>query len=357
VREAHVARVVRERSRGLAVGQRPVRLARDAAPRAEVDLVDRDRRAGRLELRARLAPRVVAPAVVEVPHDGARARRDLLPHGERVRLVDAVAAHAATDVVLVDGALGDPGTNPLPHARLAHRLEQLLPGAQPLKSPTTETSAAFGAKTPNAVPSRRRASRGASRASPTAGCASPGGRGRGRRASSRRRRPGGTSFFLRVLSRQRASVDVGSLANARWRHRHEARTAGGRPAGPRRRVAYGKRHAASRACAEHGIRDSPSVRNPADRSIIRAAWTAPLSSCATTCSRPTTRRPRTASCAAASASASWASSTGAAAGATPARCSTGSARHPRVRDDRRRPAALRGPPTSASSASRRRAAG
>ncbi len=128
VREAHRARVLREQRRSLAVRQRPVALVGHAAPGAQVDLVDGHRRRREGMIAARPHPLPVAPRVVQVPHDRARAGRHLMPHAVGVGLVDRVALDAGEDAVLVDGAPGDSGHETVPDAGASDRLEQVLLG-------------------------------------------------------------------------------------------------------------------------------------------------------------------------------------------------------------------------------------
>ena len=61
----------------------------------------------------------VVPVVVEVPDDGAGARRSLVMIAVRVGLVDAVHVEARTQVVLVDRSLADAGDEALPDAGVA----------------------------------------------------------------------------------------------------------------------------------------------------------------------------------------------------------------------------------------------
>jgi hypothetical protein len=133
VREVHPARVLGEGAGRLAVGQGAVVLLGHAAPRAEVHLVGRHRRARVLPDGARLHPGAVPPSVLEVPHDRTRPRRHLLPHREGVGLVDAVAGQPAQEVVLVDRPAPDARDERLPEAGVldpGERMAVLAPAVE-----------------------------------------------------------------------------------------------------------------------------------------------------------------------------------------------------------------------------------
>ena len=106
VGEAHVPDVFGEDGGHLAVGERAVALLRDAAPRAQVDLVDRDGGGEGVGRAAAGHPVGVAPAVVEVPDDGGRARGRLGVDAEGIGLLGAGAVRGG-DGIFVERALGD----------------------------------------------------------------------------------------------------------------------------------------------------------------------------------------------------------------------------------------------------------
>ena len=127
--EAHLAAVVGERGRRLAVGQRAVLLLGDAPPRAEVHLVDVERAAEVVLRRAPPHPLVVGELVGGLEDDGGGAGRHLGEAGEGVGLEEGRAARAV-DLVLVDGAGADVGDEELPDAgdaELAHLVEAPVP--------------------------------------------------------------------------------------------------------------------------------------------------------------------------------------------------------------------------------------
>ena len=251
-----------------------------------MDLVDRDRRSGRLDLRAPLAPRRVAPAVVEVPDHGARARRDLVPHGEGIRLVDAVAVEAR------DGC----GTcRPRPARRPARipaqtpdsptRSERSLAGRPAVEvADDGDLGGVRGEDAERDAVAARRASRGASRASPRARVWLPWWK---RKRSSAVKRDAGS---LRFPARRAFGAAGFRLRPGR---------SGVLPRG--RLVGQG---AASRVGRQFTVAGSSDQAALTASRIIRAAWTEPRSSSATISSRPTTRRPRTGSSAGPSATAS-----------------------------------------------------
>ncbi len=105
-----------------------------APPGAEMDFVDRHRRAA-LDGCASLAhPRLVGPAVVrEVVDDGGRPRRLLAEKRERILLQGLEAAVLAEDLVLVELALGQARDEQLPDAAFgakAHRVPPTVPGVE-----------------------------------------------------------------------------------------------------------------------------------------------------------------------------------------------------------------------------------
>jgi hypothetical protein len=125
VREAQPPRVLAERRRHLAIRKRPISLLGDPPPRAEVELVDRDRRIERAARPPVAHPRLIAPSVVEVPHHRGGARRRLGVKGQRVGLVHPIAA-ARLDVELVFGPLTNTRQEPLPDARRPARLQRVV---------------------------------------------------------------------------------------------------------------------------------------------------------------------------------------------------------------------------------------
>ncbi len=90
----------------------------------------------------------VVPVVVEVPDDGAGARRSLVMEAVGVGLVDAVHVEARTQMVLVDGAFAERRRRSTPRCRSGRAgVMGVESGFQPLKSPTTEMRSASGAQT------------------------------------------------------------------------------------------------------------------------------------------------------------------------------------------------------------------
>jgi hypothetical protein len=108
VREAEVGDVVGELVAELLVRERAVPVGRVAAPRAEMDLVDRDGRAQRIGRRAPVQPLLVAPDVLRIPDHGRIRRRHLGVERDRIAL-QAQAAVLRADLELV--------LRPLVHAR------------------------------------------------------------------------------------------------------------------------------------------------------------------------------------------------------------------------------------------------
>ena len=88
---------------------KPQRRACGTAPRAEMQLVDRDRRGRGLTGTAALHPGGVLPAVVQVGDHGCGLGRQLARERQRVGLVDLIVALAGTDAKLVPGARDDAG--------------------------------------------------------------------------------------------------------------------------------------------------------------------------------------------------------------------------------------------------------
>jgi hypothetical protein len=127
VREAEPLDVLGQLGRDLAVRQRAVAVLDDATPRAEVHLVDRDRRGRIARLRARRHPGGIPPLIRRLPHDRRGARSELVADRVRIGLRDHVAGLLRGEVILVEGALGDAGDEALPDACVADRLERMNP--------------------------------------------------------------------------------------------------------------------------------------------------------------------------------------------------------------------------------------
>ena len=129
VGEAHVLRVGGELVRQLEVGERAAALVRVQPPRAEMDLVDRDRL---VELRRLAAPREplrVAPLVARLVDHRRRLRRQLGGEGDGIGL-EPDLARLREDLELVVGAVADAGEEELPdaaRAERAHRVQAAVP--------------------------------------------------------------------------------------------------------------------------------------------------------------------------------------------------------------------------------------
>ncbi len=120
VGEAHALRVFGERQRDLAIaGERP----RGAPPRAQVDFVDRKRRAHGVTRAACGHPFAVLPLVVEAPCPRGARRRDLRGERERIGAILARAV-ARRDGELVGLAVAQSGDVRLPDARMIPAREQ-----------------------------------------------------------------------------------------------------------------------------------------------------------------------------------------------------------------------------------------
>ena len=129
VREAHVERVGGELVGQLEVGQRAVALHRVQPPRAEVDLVDRDRALERLGLGPVREPLLVGPVVRRLVHDRGGLGRHLGGEGDRIGL-QADLAVRREDLVLVVRAGLDAGQEELPdpgRPERAHRVHAAVP--------------------------------------------------------------------------------------------------------------------------------------------------------------------------------------------------------------------------------------
>src|SRR5438034_6258625 len=116
VRVAHHLAVLGQLLSQVAVGQETLRVGH-ALPRAEMDLVDADRRRKGLMLRTVVGPGLVLPFVpIEVPDHRGGPWPQLGGKAEWIGLVDAVLREARFDAVLVEGALADAGDESLPDA-------------------------------------------------------------------------------------------------------------------------------------------------------------------------------------------------------------------------------------------------
>jgi hypothetical protein len=101
--------IIAEQHSELGVIEVAARVLRIAAPRAEVNLIDGDRRACRVAIAAPAHPVAVLPGRTEFPDHGRGARRRLPVARERVSLVDLKAAIARLDVIFVALAMTDLG--------------------------------------------------------------------------------------------------------------------------------------------------------------------------------------------------------------------------------------------------------
>src|ERR1035437_5742594 len=129
VREAEVLDVVAELVRELEIGETPVAPEGVPPPRAEVHLVDRDRRAQRVGAPARGDPLLVRPLVLRAPDDGGGVGRNLRVERERVGL-DPQAPLLRADLELVRRAFDDTRYEQLPDAggtKRAHRVQATVP--------------------------------------------------------------------------------------------------------------------------------------------------------------------------------------------------------------------------------------
>ena len=97
------------------------------APRVQMELVDRHRRAGVVRVVALRQPFIVTPGVVElVRHDRSRLRPQLHATGEGIAL-DVDFTIGRLDLELVEGAGGQSRHEELPHARRAARAHRVVP--------------------------------------------------------------------------------------------------------------------------------------------------------------------------------------------------------------------------------------
>ena len=91
-------------------------------PGADVQLVNRDRRAQRMFLPALLHPLLIAPLVVQIPNTRRRSRRLLVVKTYRVGLVSDVSMLPRTDVILVQCSFADAGDESFPYPGTPPRL-------------------------------------------------------------------------------------------------------------------------------------------------------------------------------------------------------------------------------------------
>jgi len=113
VRETVLGRVTGERVRDAAIVRKASLVA---SPRAQVHLVDRDRRIERVVAGARSHPLAVAPLEVERPGAGRRQWRRFGVHREGIRLVE-LASVTRRDAVLVRVPVRNIGHRAFPDAR------------------------------------------------------------------------------------------------------------------------------------------------------------------------------------------------------------------------------------------------
>ena len=125
VREVHLLHVISERLGDFAIAHRTII---DTPPRSEMHFIDRLGSGECVALAPRRHPIVVAPLVVEVPHDRCRLRRSFVMHPEWIRFIDAIVIEARDDVVLVDRPFREIGNETFPQSRLAAQLELVALG-------------------------------------------------------------------------------------------------------------------------------------------------------------------------------------------------------------------------------------
>ena len=125
VREAHLLDVFGQRLCQLPVREPAVAVLRQPPPGADVHLVDRDGRLQARSVRALGQPAGVGPGLLAVPDDGGGARRRLGVDGERISLLDFVAAVPRLDPVLVPCPGADARHEPFPDAGAAPRPQRV----------------------------------------------------------------------------------------------------------------------------------------------------------------------------------------------------------------------------------------
>ncbi len=132
VRETHLAAIVDQLMRQLAIRQPPMRVVPGPTPASQMDFVNRHRRIQRLAMLPAGHPFGVVPGVaVEVDDLRGRARRNFGREAVRVGLLDHVIA--AADFIFIERALGQAGDEQLPDAAgdvLAHRVAATIPGIE-----------------------------------------------------------------------------------------------------------------------------------------------------------------------------------------------------------------------------------
>ena len=150
--EAEVGDVVGELVGELEVRERRSALERVAAPRAEVHLVDRDRRRSGSASARRSSHSSSSHSVLRTVDDRRVARRHLRGERERVGLqADAAVPAVHRELVVRAGRRPPARRAPRLPSAPSERIGCSRP-SQKLKSPTTLTERAFGAHTANAVP-------------------------------------------------------------------------------------------------------------------------------------------------------------------------------------------------------------
>ena len=118
VRKAHFLQVGDQLIRGLAVGEPAISLLGVAAPGAEMQFVNRDRRGEPVVFGALGDPCGIVPFVlVEARHDRARARAKFGAEAVRIGLEEWQAALARADFIFVDRAFAQTGDEEFPEAR------------------------------------------------------------------------------------------------------------------------------------------------------------------------------------------------------------------------------------------------
>ena len=76
-------------------------------------------------LTARCHPFLVAPLIIEIPHDGRRLWRYLIENRKRIRFIYSVVVKAGNNVILVKCPITDFGEKPFPDPRLCPGLERV----------------------------------------------------------------------------------------------------------------------------------------------------------------------------------------------------------------------------------------